>query len=56
MHYYFLYCINWRMGFGVRIYVASIKVDSVGVNPIGTSGNTIRVEDRKKIEDKLIPQ
>lgn len=56
VHDYLLYCVDGRMRFRIGVNIASVKIDSVGINSVGTTSNAIRIEDREKIEDKLISE
>ncbi len=56
VHYDFLYCVDWGMHFGVGVNVAPVEINAVGVNPICTARNAIRIEDGEEIKNKFIPQ
>ena len=56
MHDYFFDCKNGRMIFRRRIYVTSVKIDTVRIYSIMSSGHAVRIEDRKNVKHKLISQ
>jgi hypothetical protein len=56
VHYYLFHRVDGGMCFGIRIDVASVKIDSVGIHSVCTTGYPIRIEDREQIEDKFVPQ
>ena len=46
--------IDGRMIFGRRIDVASVEVDSVCIDSVVSSGDSIWVEDGEKIKNKFV--
>jgi len=54
MHDHFFDCVDGGVCFGTGVNVASIEIDSVGVDSVSPAGNSIRVEDGKQVEYKFI--
>jgi hypothetical protein len=56
MHDYLFDCVDWGVSFGRWVYVAPVEIDAIGINSVVPPSHSVRVENRKDVENESVPK